>query len=417
MRFFFLLLALLIAGATPAFADHHRTEQMNTKRSEQEILGDLAKRFADAGGSPVIMTDKERRVALANTHLMAPVRTLSPSPNAYPLNIKLTPEIAEVEYTFEDETFTVGSFLERHDLMGFLIVEGDEIRLEYYADDHDPEARWNTFSVSKSVTSMLIGAAIKDGYIKSVDETIETYLPRMRGSEYGGVTIRQALQMSSGIRWTENNESPDSDTSKGALKSGLAFTDFLATLPRVHDAGKTFNYNTAETNLLGEVLRAAIGNNATEYLDEKIWQPFGMEHEGNWLLGAPFGGETGGCCMNMTLRDYARIGLFAKHDGVLPSGQRVLPEGWMEESLTPSKANAGYGYQWWLYEGGAYSASGLFGQSIFIRPDANLVIAVHSNGPASSSTSIYGRHLYTVLQALGRHYAKSADTPEHHGAD
>ena len=124
MRFFFLLLAMLIAGATPALADHHRTEQMNTKRSKQEILGDLAKRFADAGGSPVIMTDQERRVALANTHLMAPVRTLSPSPNAYPLNIKLTPEIAEVEYTFEDETFTVGSFLERHDLMGFLIVEG-----------------------------------------------------------------------------------------------------------------------------------------------------------------------------------------------------------------------------------------------------------------------------------------------------
>ena len=421
MRFFSILFALLIAGATPVFADHHGTEQTSAdqtsaKRSKQEILRDLGKRFAEAGVSPVIMTDQERRVALANTHLVAPVRKLSPSPSAYPLNIELTPEIADVEYTFGDETFRVGSFLERHELMGFLVVEGDEIRLEHYAEDHGPEARWNTFSVSKSVTSMLIGAAIKDGYIKSVDETIETYLPRMRGSEYGGVTIRQALQMSSGMRWTENNESPDSDASKGALKSGVALTDFLATLPQVNDAGTTFNYNTAETNLLGEVLRAAIRNNASEYLNSKIWQPFGMEHEGNWLLGAPFGGETGGCCMNMTLRDYARVGLFAKHEGVLPSGERVLPEGWMEESLTPSQAYPGYGYQWWLYEGGAYSASGLFGQSIFIRPDANLVIAVHSNGPASSSTSIYGRHLYTVLQALGRHYAKTTDTPEHHDA-
>jgi CubicO group peptidase (beta-lactamase class C family) len=256
---------------------------------------------------------------------------------------------------------------------------------------------------------MLIGAAIKDGYIDNVNETIETYLPRMRGSEYGAITIRQALQMSSGIRWSEGYDDPDSDVVKAALKEGIALTDYLATLPQLHKAGTTFNYNTAETNLLGEVLRSAIGNNASEYLDGKIWQAFGMEHEGNWALGAPFGGETGGCCMNMTLRDYARVGLFAKHDGVLPSGTRVLPEGWMAESTTPSQAYAGYGYQWWLYDDGAYSASGLFGQAIFIKPKANLVIAVHSNGPPSSSTSIYGRHLYTVLQALGQHYTPQSE--------
>ena len=109
-----------------------------------------------------------------------------------------------------------------------------------------------------------------------------------------------------------------------------------------------------------------------------------MEHEGNWALGAPFGRETGGCCMNMTLRDYARVGLFAKHDGVLPSGQRILPEGWMKESTTPSPAYDGYGYQWWLYDDGAYSASGLFAQAIFIKPMRTLVIAVHSNGPAAA---------------------------------
>ena len=404
MKIYAVVFALLFTCVPPTFADQHPVEPATSERSKQAILQDLAKRLAETGGRSILMSEAERRVALANTHLIAPVRTLAPSPNAYALTQDLRPEIANIEYDFEGETFTVGSFLERHELMGFLIVEGDTIQLEHYASDHGPEVRWNTFSVAKSVTSMLIGAAIKDGYIDNVNETIETYLPRMRGSKYGAITIRQALQMSSGIRWSEGYDDPDSDVVKAALKEGIALTDYLATLPQLHKAGTKFNYNTAETNLLGEVLRSAIGNNASEYLDGKIWQAFGMEHEGNWALGAPFGGETGGCCMNMTLRDYARVGLFAKHDGVLPSGTRVLPEGWMAESTTPSQAYAGYGYQWWLYDDGAYAASGLFGQAIFIKPKANLVIAVHSNGPPSSSTSIYGRHLYTVLQALGRHY-------------
>ena len=404
MKLYAVVVALLATCVPPTFADQHPVEPATSDRSKQAILQDLAKRLAETGGRSILMSEADRRVALANTHLIAPVRTLAPSPNAYALTQDLRPEIANIEYDFEGETFTVGSFLERHELMGFLIVEGDTIQLEHYASDHGPEVRWNTFSVAKSVTSMLIGAAIKDGYIDNVNETIETYLPRMRGSEYGAITIRQALQMSSGIRWSEGYDDPDSDVVKAALKEGIALTDYLATLPQLHEAGTKFNYNTAETNLLGEVLRSAIGNNASEYLDGKIWQAFGMEHEGNWALGAPFGGETGGCCMNMTLRDYARVGLFAKHDGVLPSGTRVLPEGWMAESTTPSQAYAGYGYQWWLYDDGAYSASGLFGQAIFIKPKANLVIAVHSNGPPSSSTSIYGRHLYNVLQALGRHY-------------
>ena len=407
MKFFAALIALVMASATPPLPTITPKAVWRRKRSKQEIMQDLAKRLADSNGGGLIMTEEERRVALANTHLMAPVRTMAPSRNVYPLTTELSPEVADIEYTFEGETFTVGSFLERHELMGIVVVEGDTIRLEQYAEDHGPEVRWNTFSVAKSVTSMLIGAAIQDGYIESVDQTIDTYLPRMRGSKYGAITIRQALQMSSGMRWTENYEDPESDVVKAALKEGIALTDYLETLPQLHEAGTVFKYNTAETNLLGEVLRSAIGNNATEYLNGKVWQAFGMEHEGNWALGAPFGRETGGCCMNMTLRDYARVGLFAKHDGVLPSGQRILPEGWMKESTTPSPANDGYGYQWWLYDDGAYSASGLFAQAIFIKPNADLVIAVHSNGPASSSSSIYGRHLYIMLQAIGMHYTKS----------
>ena len=141
MKFFAALIALAMASATPAFADHHAEGGMEKKRSKQEIMQDLAKRLADSNGGGLIMTEEERRVALANTHLMAPVRTLSPSKNVYPLATDLTPERADIEYTFEGETFTVGSFLERHELMGIVVVEGDTIRLEQYAEDHGPEVR------------------------------------------------------------------------------------------------------------------------------------------------------------------------------------------------------------------------------------------------------------------------------------
>ena len=145
-----------------------------------------------------------------------------------------------------------------------------------------------------------------------------------------------------------------------------------------------FNYNTAESNLVGEVLRAAIGMNAGPYLSQKIWQPMGMAFDANWLLSSPYGRETGGCCISATLRDYARLGLFALADGVLPDGTRVLPEGWIAASTSPSQGYEGYGYKWWLYGEGRYGARGVFGQAIFIDPASKLVVAAHSNGQVAS---------------------------------
>ena len=116
------------------------------------------------------------------------------------------------------------------------------------------------------------------------------------------------------------------------------------------------------------ILRAAIGNNASTYLEHRIWQPFGMESDATWLLGAPGGGETGGCCISATLRDYARLGLFAMSAGGLANGLRVLPEDWMAASTTPSPAAPFYGYLWWLEAGDAFGAQGIFGQRIHIDP-------------------------------------------------
>jgi CubicO group peptidase (beta-lactamase class C family) len=142
--------------------------------------------------------------------------------------------------------------------------------------------------------------------------------------------------------------------------------------------GKEFNYNTAETNLVGTLLRSAIGNNLSTYLAEKIWQPFGMESDAYWTLTEPGGGEFGGCCINATLRDYGRLGLFALAEGRLADGTAVLPDRWMLESTTPSTAYPGYGYLWWLGNAGAYRAIGIFGQGICVHPEQNVVVAMHS---------------------------------------
>jgi len=158
----------------------------------------------------------------------------------------------------------------------------------------------------------------------------------------------------------------------------VALYDYLGQKQRAAPAGELFNYNTAETNLVGTLLRSAIGNNLSTYLEEKIWHPFGMEADAVWTLTEPGGGEFGGCCISATLRDYGRLGLFALAAGRLPDGTEVLADGWMEESTTPSQAYSGYGYLWWLDGTDAYRASGIFGQGICVHPRQNVVVALHS---------------------------------------
>ena len=182
-------------------------------------------------------------------------------------------------------------------------------------------------------------------------------------------------------------------------------------LPNAAKPGTQFNYNTGETNLVGEILRAAVGSNAATYLSRKIWQPFGMEMDADWILGGAGAGagvgagELGGCCISATLRDYARVGLFALSEGQLADGTRVLPEGWMAQSTTPSQGFAGYGYLWWLAGDGAYSARGIFGQQILVDPQNDLVIALHSNAPAAVNTN-HHQHIDAALAAIRKRLAR-----------
>ena len=393
MRSLFTALTLgaitLTAAALPASAA--------TKQEVQGLLERL--KSGDLDANVLLYPTADRRVAFAHTNAWMPTRPLFPSENPYALTTEMDGDLANVSYQVGGETFTVGDFLKREPLMGMAVVKGDTIKLEHYAEDHSPESVWLSFSVTKSFTSTLIGAAIKDGFIKSVDDTVETYLPRLKGTDYGAVSIKNILQMSSGIAWNENYADPDSDVAKAGTFQGTQLTDYLGNLPQKHKPGTVFNYNTAESNLLGEVLRAAVGNSATDYMNAKVWQGFGMEHWGNWMQSAPFAGETGGCCISASIRDYARLGIFVKNGAVNAAGESIVPDGWMEEATTPSKGFAGYGYKWWLEGGGTYMAAGIFGQFIFIDPKNDVVISMHSNAPAAVDTD-YHAHADAAMKAI-----------------
>jgi CubicO group peptidase (beta-lactamase class C family) len=334
----------------------------------------------------VLMWTPEQQVAgYRNMNKLRETRKILAGGTLLELPEKLV-DLGGVEINSAGQSLTLDEYFVRQNVAGLLVIKDGNIVYERYGLGNTEDSLWVAFSVAKSVTSMLIGAAIQDGYIKSVDERVTDYLPRLKNSAYDQSSIRNILQMSSGVEWNEDYADPESDIGIMARDAPdtLQLYEYLRHKPRDAEPGEVFNYNTAETNLAGTLLRSAIGNNLATYLSEKIWLPFGMESDANWMLSEPGGGEFGGCCINATLRDYGRLGLFALDDGRLADGTRVLPEGWMAESTTPSKGYAGYGYFWWLGDT-TYRAVGIFGQAIFIDPTENVIVAQHSARAVASN--------------------------------
>lgn len=328
-------------------------------------------------------TPAEQVSGYRNMDKIAPTRVIKASATPYPLPAKLA-DIGSVSFAHGVAEMSVDEYFASQNVAGLIVVKNGNVIYERYGLGNTAATPWVSFSVAKSVVSMLVGAAIKDGYINNVDEKVTDYLPRLKGTSYDQATIKDILQMASGVAWNEDYGDPNSDVARATYES-VALYSYLGSKPRDHAPGEVFNYNTGETNLVGTLLRSAIGNNLATYLSAKIWQPFGMEHDASWNLTEPGGGEFGGCCINASLRDYARLGLFAMRDGRLPDGSSSLPTGWMKASTTPSQGYAGYGYLWWLVGDGVYRASGIFGQGIYINPSANVVIAMHSARSAAST--------------------------------
>jgi CubicO group peptidase (beta-lactamase class C family) len=272
-------------------------------------------------------------------------------------------------------------------IAGLVVLHQGRVRLERYGLGFDAQGRWTSFSVAKSVTSLLVGAAVRDGHIRSLDDKVSDYLPQMKGSAYDQVSLRQLLTMTSGVRWNEDYGDKNSDVARfnnHQPEPGVdALVSYLRQLPREVPAGTRFHYSTGETNLVGVLVAQATGKPLAQYLSEKVWGPAGMEAPATWIL-SKTGQEISGCCLQASTRDFARVGQFIL-EGTRPvgGGEPLVPEAWLADATraqvgigTPGR---GYGYQWWIYPDGSYTARGIFGQGLYIDPARQLVIVSHAN--------------------------------------
>lgn len=302
----------------------------------------------------------------------------------------------DFSYRIEGGTAAATDFAGRTYTNALLILKDGAIVHEAYLNFSGPQTHFLSMSTAKSITSMLIGMAVADGLIGSVDDPITDYVPELAQSGYAGVTIRDALMMRSGVAWNERYdfgaESPMMRLHNGAIvENRHRFTDAALDLPRTAEPGAVFNYSTVETGVLGWVLERATGKPLPHYMSERWWIPAGMESGGFWLAdGAPgVGKAVNGMGFNAVLRDYGRIGLMMLNEG-MANGRRLVPAGWVREATVPAEGNEpasegdtrGYQYQWWtLTDSDAYMAVGLQGQFIYVDPATDTVVVKLSYFP------------------------------------
>ncbi len=311
----------------------------------------------------------DRLPVLAKVRVIPPATTPTPLPPGPPLPLPLD----------------LDAYMAGQRSAAILIVHDGKLRLERYGLGFDASGRWTSFSMAKSVTSTLVGAALRDGHIKSLDDKVSDYIPAMKGSAYDDVSIRQLLTMTSGVRWNEDYADPNSDVARfnnHKPEEGVpAIVSYLRRLPREAPPGTRWHYSTGETNLVGILIAEATKKDLSAYMSEKIWAPAGTEQQATWLL-SKTGQEISGCCIQAAARDYARLGLFILN-GARVDGKSIVPEGFLAEATTTRTGielpGRGYGYQWWTYDDGSYAARGIFGQGIFIDPKRKIVVVSNAN--------------------------------------
>ncbi|MFN4296407.1 MAG: serine hydrolase domain-containing protein [Brevundimonas sp.] len=304
----------------------------------------------------------------------------------------------------------VDAFMEAERVAGLLVLQDGRIRLERYGLDFGPEGRWTSFSVAKSLTSTLVGAAIAQGHIESLETPITRYLPELAGGAYDGVTVRQLLTMTSGADWNEDYTDADSDVARffepretGGMDPTLHYMRGLA---RAADPGTRWHYSTGETNLVGLLISRATGLPLADYLSQTIWRPYGMERDAAWMVDEA-GQEPGGCCLVASLRDWGRVGQLVLENGVV-NGRSIVPAGWFAEATRKQAEiddpGRGYGFQWWTRDDGRFEAYGIFGQTIHIDPERRMVVVILSAWPTAT-----GRERSRAREAILARIAAAAD--------
>jgi CubicO group peptidase (beta-lactamase class C family) len=307
---------------------------------------------------------------------------------------------------------TLDAYMAAHHVAGIMVVQDGRVRLERYGLGATPDTRWTSFSVAKSFTSTLVGAALRDGFIHSLDDKVTRYIPELAAGAYRDVTVRQLLTMTSGVRWNEDYVDPRSDVAmmyEGSRQPGVPLlVSYMAVLPREFVPGERWVYKTGETDLMGILVARASGKTLAAYLSEKVWKPYGMASDALWLKDEIDGTEAGGSGVSATLADYVRLGQFLL-DGGIANGRPVLADGWIADA-THKHADIGvpgrgYGYQWWTYDNGAFAGIGIFGQLLYVDPSRHLVIVQMAAWPVATNDEQAGARtafVQAVIAGLDR---------------
>ncbi len=301
--------------------------------------------------------------------------------------------------SFGGQSYAYPQFAERTYTNAFLVIRHGKVAFEDYRNRSDDMTRFLSMSMAKTVTSMLVGIALGEGKIASLDDPADKYVPELKGSGYEGVTIRQILQMRSGVDYEERYDFGAHPSFAGRLHQDaivlnkMRFAAGALETKRANAPGSTFNYSTLNTMVLGWILENATGQKLEDFTREKLWGPLGAQADAFWLADGPpgQGRALNGMGFNATLRDFGRLGLLMLHDGKRGDTQ-VVPAGWIKQATTmlptgiPKGAVGGfpgYGFQIWQVddEPGAFCAVGLAGQYIYVSPATDTVIVKLSYYP------------------------------------
>jgi CubicO group peptidase (beta-lactamase class C family) len=321
------------------------------------------------------------------------VMTASSKPRPYPSDAAI--ELPE-GFSFDGQTRNTEAFLTDSWTTGLLVIQDDRIVYERYSLGHSESTRTISWSMAKSFVSAMIGIAVHEGSIANLEQPVDFYAPELKGSGYESVPIKDVLQMSSGIAFNEDYGDFNSDINRWGrgFALGSPQDEFAASLTRGREPGTLNHYVSIDTHVLSMVLRRATGKSISDYMQEKLYQPLGMEYNGYWLVdGAGKEMALGG--LNLTMRDFAKLGSLYLNRGAL-DGRQIVPANWIAAStvadaphLQPAEGDFGYGYQWWLplSDDGEYMAMGVYGQYIYINPAKNMVVVKLSANPRYNDIS------------------------------
>ncbi len=325
---------------------------------------------------------------------LMPVSRIKPSPTPfkYPKGEQLT---LPANFVYEEQNMNSDDLIKDSNTTGLMVIQNDTVVFEQYYLGNTNTTKNISWSMAKSFLSALIGIAVDEGHIKSLEQTVDEYCPILKGSGYEGITIKNTLQMSTGIGFNEDYGDFSSDINRWGrgFALGKSSDEFAATLKNVRPQGTYNHYVSINTHVLGMVLTKATGKTVTQYMQEKFWNPMGMQDDAYYIIDEQkMEGVLG--LLNATLRDYAKMGSLYLNNGKF-NGQQIVPESWVQASVTPDAPHLmpgdnevstniyGYGYQWWIPASvqGEYMAQGVYNQNIYINPTTKTVIVKLSANP------------------------------------